>query len=304
MRGDHELKCLNILKKAIFCKNGKPLENPFTHKTYLDVLDDEFEAERIWFVNSDCYKSYFGLLEGDRAEFENVLRIAKNNPNLSLFPDFVFDNGFIEHFQITSSRTNRKGSVHKKEESTFISTVESETEKIMQEWNETPNFDEVRSKSWTHTNPEHTHEFLVNSFENNWEHHLESCNKYTGSKEIGIFMIEYSEFALSMCEDVYHDWIDGMSQGDMREQEKFRCYRLSRDKQLLNYMYQFKEVIKYVIFINCEGFEVIRLENIPYLLNLLPWDYVIYPMFVNNVTSLYNITIPRIVEKGEDDDQT
>lgn len=304
MRGDQELKCLNILKEAIFCKNGHPMENPFTHKTYLDVSDDEFKDERTWFINLDCHKSYFGLLESDRAEFESILRTAKPNPDLSKFPDFVFDNGFIEHFQITSSQTNRKGSVHKKEESIFISKVESETEKIMQEWNETPSFDKVRSKSWVHTNPVHTYDFLVDSFRSNWEHHLESCKKYTDLKEIGIFMIEYSEVALSMCEDVYHGWIDGMSQGDMREQEEFKEYRLSRDKNLLEYVYQFIDNIKYVIFVNHTRFEVIRTENIPYIINLLPWDYIIYPMHVNNVESLYNITFPGIIEKGEDDDQT
>mgnify|MGYP006987514687 CR=1 FL=1 len=303
MRGDQELKCLNILKEAIFCKNGQPMKNPFTHKTYLDVSDDEFKNERTYFVNSDCRKSYFGLLERDRKEFENILRIAKANSNLSKFPDFVFDNGFIEHFQITSSQTNRKGSVHKKEESIFISKVESETEKIMQEWNETPSFDEVRSKSWAHTNPVHTYEFLVKSLKSNWKHHLESCKQYTGSKEIGIFMIEYSEFALAMCENVYHDWIDGMSHGDMREQEEFKEYRLSRDKNFLEYVYQFRDEIKYVIFINQERYEVIRTENIPYLIKLLPWDYIIYPMCVSNMESLYNITIPEVTEKGEGHEQ-
>lgn len=304
MRDDQELKCLNILKEAIFCKNGHPMENPFTHKTYLDVSDDEFKDERIWFINSDCHKSYFGLLESDRAEFEYIIRSSKSNPNLSLFPDFVFENGFIEHFQITSSKTNRKGSVHKREESIFKSKIESESEKIMQEWNETPSFDEVRSKSWIHPNPVHTYEFLIDSFKSNWERHLESCKKYTGSKEIGIFMIEYSEVALSMCENIYHEWINGMSHGDMRGQEKFDYYRLSRDKRLLNYIYQFRDDIKYVIFINCERFEVIRLESIPYLLKLIPWDYLIAPMLVQNFSMLYNKTVQWMDEEGDKDDQT
>ncbi len=304
MRGDQELKCLNILKKAIFCKDGQPMENPYTHKTYLDMSDNEFKKNRIGLVNSECHKFYFGLTENDREEFESILRIVKPNPDLSKFPDFVFANGFIEHFQITSSQTNRKGSVHKKEESIFISKVESETEKLMQEWNEKPSFNEVRSKSWVHTNPVHTYEFLVDSFKSNWEHHLESYKKYTDSKEISIFMIEYSEVALSMCEDVYHDWINGMSHGDMRGQEKFNCYRLSRNKRLLDYIYQFKDVIKYVIFINCERFEVIRLENIPYLLKLMPWDYLIASMPVKTVSTLSSITVSRICEEGEKDEQT
>ncbi len=45
-------------------------------------------------------------------------------------------------------------------------------------------------------------------------------------------MIEYDESALGMIECVYTDWINGMSQGDMRKQEDFKNYRLSRDKKI------------------------------------------------------------------------
>lgn len=304
MRGDQELKCLNIVKEAIFCKNGQPIENPFTHKTYLDVSDDEFKNTRKFFVNPDCHKPYFGLLKRDQAEFENILRTAKANQDANAFPDFVFDNGFIEHFQITSSKTNKKGSVHKKEESEYERKVESEIKETTQEWNEAPNHDEGCSKTWVHENPEHNHEYLIESFKSNWEHHLESCNKYKGSKEVGIFMVEYSEFALSMLENVYQNWIKGMSRGDMREPEKFICYRLSRDKRLLNYIYEFKDIIKYVIFINCDGFEVIRLENIPYLLNLLPWDYSIVPNNFIDSTSLIYMGAIKVNTKKEKEEQT
>lgn len=82
---------------------------------------------------------------------------------------------------------------------------------------------------------------------------MESYQKYSGKKDIGIFMIEYPETALAMCENVYGRWIDGMAQGDVREQESFKDYRLSRDKALLNYMYDFRNEIKYVIFVNPQG---------------------------------------------------
>lgn len=84
-------------------------------------------------------------------------------------------------------------------------------------------------------------------------------------------MIEYPETALAMCENVYGRWIDGMAQGDMREQESFKDYRLSRDKALLNYMYDFRNEIKYVIFVNPQRVEVIRTENNPILLTAVPW---------------------------------
>lgn len=302
MRGERELKCLNIVRDAIFRKDGKPMQNPFTCKTYLDVSDDEYKKDRIWFVNSECHKSYFGLVENDREEFESVLRVAQANPDASNFPDFVFENGFIEHFQVTSSSITRKGATHTRKESEFLRTVDTETKRIESEWDGTPSFDEVRTKSWEFSNPAHSYDFLVDSFRSNWEHHMKSYQKYIGSKQIGIFMVEYPEFALAMCENVYHDWIDGMSQGDMREQEEFKQYRLSRDKKLLEYIYQFKNEIKYVIFLNQERFEVIRTENIPYFIKLLPWDYVIYPLQVTTVASVYNISEPADQKPGDEID--
>lgn len=305
MRGDCELRCLNAVKNMVFYRNGQPMQNPFTHKTYLDVSTDEFKKDRIWLVNSDCCKSYFGLLENDREEFESVLRVAQPNPDASRFPDFIFENGFIEHFQVTSSAVTKKGAKHTKKENEFRRKVDADTKKLKAEWNETPSFDAVRSKSWAFTNPTHSYEFLADSFKHNWEHHMGSYGKYIGSRQIGMFMIEYPEFALAMCENVYQNWIDGMSQGDMREQEKFKEYRLSRDKKLLQYVYQFKDKIKYVIFLNCKRIEVIRTENIPYLIKLLPWDYVIYPFMVNTVASVYNISVPvDPKQEGEIDDKT
>lgn len=134
---------------------------------------------------------------------------------------------------------------------------------------------------------------------------MESYKKYSGKKDIGIFMIEYPEIALAMCENVYGDWTDGMAQGDMREQESFKDYRLSRDKELLKYIYDFSSVIKYVVFVNPVRCEVIRTENIPYLISLMPWDYCIYPMQVSTFDTLLNIEIPVSFTGGdENNDKT
>lgn len=302
MHGDKELKCLDIIKKAVFYKNDQLMTNPLTGKTYLDVSDAEYKNSRNWFINPECYQSYFGLSEYDREEFDVILRTARTNSNPSQFPDFKFENGFIEHFQVTSSSVNRKGAEQTRKETEFRRTVDEKTQEIESEWGETPSFDEVRSQSWMFSNPVHSYELLDKSFRRNWEHHMESLKKYNDSKQIGIFMIEYPDCALSMCEDVYHEWIEGMSHGDMREQEKFREYRLSRDRKLLKYIFKFKDDIKYVIFINQTRFEVICTENIPYLIKVLPWDYAIYPLQVMISASVYNISVPVDSKKGDEID--
>ena len=105
-----------------------------------------------------------------------------------------------------------------------------------------------------------------------------------------------------MYENVYDGWISGMSQGDMREPENFKGYRLSRDKELLKFMYGYKEQIKYAIFVSYYDIEIICLNNIPYLLELMPWEYLIYPMVVNTISILHNISIP-VKQENEDKDE-
>lgn len=246
MRGEQEKKCLDFVRERMFFREGEPLKNSSTRKTCFEASDEEFFDRREYFVNSGCCKSYFGLLEEDRSKIENALRKAKQNPNKSEFPDFLLENGFIEHFQVTSSKTNRKGSVHKKKEQEFKRRVSDELEKTKVEWCEVPSYDKVRSKNWSLSNPEHSYEYFVESFHNTWKHHVDSLNKYSGRKEVGAFLVEYAEIALSMFENVYAEWKDGMSQGDMRVPEKWDCYRLSRDKNLLEFIYQYKGQIDYV----------------------------------------------------------
>lgn len=280
-RGMKEQNCLDLVKRGFFWRNDMPCEEPFGHRTILNATDDEFNNGLWqWLVNHECYKSCFGLLEDDRFEIASILRTAKPNERLSEFPDFIFQKGFIEHFQVTSSKTTRKGAEHKKDEQAFKSAVQKEQEKVRKQWEHEMECNTLRSTSWTFEYGAHSYEDLKKSFQDSWEKHLQSLEKYNGTKEIGIFMIEYDESALGMIECVYTDWINGMSQGDMRKQEDFKNYRLSRDKKILNYIYQFKDKIRYVIYVYRDGFEIIRTDNIPYLLKLMPWDYMIYPMIV------------------------
>lgn len=256
MRGEKEQKCLEIVK--LDCRNNYP------HR-------------------------FFGLNYEEVEELNQILNETKANEELSKFPDFIFDNGFIEHFQITSSKEEiGKGSEHIKEINKFEGKIRKEKLKIQADKNFT-------TKHWTMKYPEHSHKYLVNSFMKNWNSHLEGFQKYKGKKDVSIFMIQYSDMALEMYENVYGYWIDGMSNGDLREPEILDCYRITRDKEILEYMYEFKEKIKYVIFIYGEKCEIIKLKNIPYILKLIPWNYAIAPkinaMLISSLYKLPNIEI-------------
>lgn len=294
-RGEKESLCLEKVKAALFL-NSHPC---------FKIDNETFKKDYILYCDSNFHKNYFCLLKDEQIEFANAIRTAQPNPSSNEFPDFIFDDGFIEHFQITSSQVTRKGSNQARKESDFRRKVDTETEKLETEWNETPSFDTVRSKSWSFQNPTHSHKFLIDSFKQNWENHIDSKKRFAGKDGIGIFMVEHPENSLAMCENIYCNWIDGMSNGDMHKPEIFHDYRLSRDKILLNYIYGFKNEIKYVIFVNLQRCEVIRTENIPCLLQLMPWDYTILPMQGRTETSIYNISVQKSFMKGdENNDKT
>lgn len=249
--------------------------------------------------NSECL---FGLSENDRDFLLRMFEETIPNPSLSEFPDFIFEEGYIEHFQITSSKMSRKGSKHKKEEQEFYRTVEKDVAELQCEWNNNPDFENVRSQTWTHNNPEHSYQNLVDSFKRNWESHIRSAQKYLGCKKNGVFLIEYSEIALSMYENMYTGWPSGLSNGDMRYPEKHTLYRLSRDKNLLRYIYDYKDIIQYVVFVNNQNCEIIKTENVQHLIRLIPWDFSIYPLSVTAVSTIYCVSIDNNFQKGENND--
>ena len=47
-----------------------------------------------------------------------------------------------------------------------------------------------------------------------------------------------------------------------------------------------------MIFVNINRCEIIETDKIPYLLNLIPWDYRINSMVVINNHKLSNISVP------------
>lgn len=235
---------------------------------------------------------FYGTSIKDVKFIKNCLSSAIPNPESSKFPDFIFKGGFIEHFQITSSETNRKGAVHQKEYAYYRKNTDSAIKEFQEEMNENPSFDVVQEKHWFFGQPAHSYENLVYSFKSTWDSHIESLQKYSQRNGVGIFLVDYPEFALAMSEDAYTGVKEGLRYDDIRIPQKFKAYRLSRDKKMLDYLYTYKEQITFVVYIYYDGYEIIKLENIPELKKLLPWDFTVYTLAVRNVESIYGISVP------------
>ena len=97
MRGEQEQACLNVVRKLLRTKDCN---------LYVD--------------ENDCIINY--------------ILTAQANEHESDFPDFIFDSGFIEHFQVSSAKETSKGSCFKQEESNYKRTTDKACKESQEQW--------------------------------------------------------------------------------------------------------------------------------------------------------------------------
>lgn len=290
MRGQREKEALKKIKKFLFYNE---FQQPIVwdKRTVFDCSDEEYK-ENFYYYTNIIKDSIYGLTQDDFFEIANAIRKAQENPKSSEFPDFVFENGFIEHFQITASKQRkRKGSAEMADEERFKRETQVEVDNFYKYCNENFPFDCVRSKEWTRNNlPEYSYDNLVKSIKTNVEKHLGSLRKYNGYKDISIFLIENSEVNIEMHENTFKDMREGLICNYKMRQEHFIRYMLSRDKRVLEYLYSFKDKINYIVYFYEEGFEIIKVENIPDLYKWIPNEYIMIPRQIQTTHIIFNIT--------------
>jgi len=291
MRGQKESLALDKIKRFLFCDS---LQHPliWEGKTAFDYSDDEYR-ENIYCCTNAIDNSIYGLTEDDFFEITNAIRKAKANQNPSEFPDFVFENGFIEHFQITASKqSNKKGAAEIIAEQKFKKKIKPEIEEFYKYCDANPSFNQLRSREWVRKNlAKYSYEYLVDSFTTNLKKHLESMQKYKGCKDLKIFLIENPEVNIEMCENTFKNMCEGIRCGYEIRQEHFGRYMLSRDKNMLEYLYSFKDKIDYIIYYYKENFEIIKIANIPELFKYMPHEYVIGAKQMKMIYRVSNITV-------------
>ncbi len=206
-------------------------------------------------INNINKKDCFGMSNQQHIELQKWLKAAKPNQNSNEFPDFIFEDGFIEHFAVTSSSEGRKGAKQKQEslilkrksETAFFSNLDNSEE------------DTLVSNSFSRPFEQHTHLNIVNSIKKNWLKHIKSYEKKMSSSKHGIFLLDYIDINI-------HTAISRENE----PAEIFKSYRISADKKLLEWIYTFKEKIEYLILSNPHSIEVIRIDQILNILESIP----------------------------------
>lgn len=203
------------------------------------------------------------MINGGAEDIEILSRAfsrATRNPQPTAFPDYVFDNGFIELFKITSSKETKKGgSIQMMEDAKFKKEVASEEAAFKEGCDRNPGCAGSKSKEWKKIDKtEHSYDNLSISIHKNIEKHIGSLSKYSGSRELGVFFIEDLESNMNtFC----------VSNGILTK--TWYWYALSKDRKALEYIHSFKEQIQYLVYHYVNGYEIIKVADIPNYLETL-----------------------------------
>lgn len=214
----------------------------------------EEESKRLDWVKQKVKCNSVWYFCEDRQKIACILKNAEPNPAPSEFPDFLFETGFIEQFQITASKETKKGALHRKEQERFYKEAEQQFQAMARELENAPPANELTYEICKMKAPMYSYEMYEKSFRKNWQHHIDSLEKYTGCREVGIFLISYR----------------GPLFKTMRQGEFLGFYHLYQDARMLRYIEQYQDKLSYVIFEDGQNCEVIELEKIPALIEGVP----------------------------------
>ena len=215
---------------------------------------DSIEQNSLDFIKKNLHREdCFGLSDQQFIQLKRWLESAQLNTYGTKFPDIVFDNGFIEHFGVTSSSEDRKGAQQTRESTIFKKNSETSFLNNL----DTSEQDELISNSYSRTFEQHSHINIINSIQKNWLKHITSYEKSMISSEHRIFLLQYLDINIQTA-----------ITPENKCAEIFKSHRISADKLLLEWIYKFKEKIDYLILINpvSVSLEVIKIDNIPELL--------------------------------------
>ena len=187
----------------------------------------------------------------DYLTMESILNSARQNENHNDFPDFFFEGGIIEHFEVTASDETPKGSQYKIDDAYCRRENDKHFKQIDKEFIDSLHHPgTIRIEMAEDTHECFSYESFVKSFKRNVEHHLDSLKKSKYVNEVVAFLIEQQGASLG----VYMNNIFN------------RFYRLSEDRSILEYIKETLTDVDYIIFIATDRYEVIDLSKIDVLI--------------------------------------
>ena len=212
----------------------------------------------------------------DYLMMESILNSARQNENHSDFPDFFFDGGIIEHFEVTASDETHKGSQYKIDDAYCQREKDKHFKQLDKEFIESSHHPgAMRIETVENTHECFSYESFIKSFKRNVEHHLDSLKKSKYVDETVVFLIEQQGASLGV-------YINNIFN---------RFYMLSEDRNILEYIKETLTDVDYIIFIATDRYEVIDLSKMDVLIQRAKTGLDIKGGRQKNVSSKFYIDI-------------
>ena len=174
------------------------------------------------------------------------LKVVIHNPKLTKFPDFLSREVIIEHFSVTSSKENRKGSSFKVEQN----INNKETQKHIEEWkksciNKPFESNTINSEVIENTYDDLSYKNFIASLTKNLEHHIDSLKQFTLNNRKVVFLIELQDALM----------------GVYRQGLFYRFYELNKDKDALGILKTYADLLDIIIFRANDRIEIIDMKK-------------------------------------------
>lgn len=187
--------------------------------------------------------------------FHAIFDTVKPNHNANDFPDFLFNGGALEHFEISAGKEDRKGSSFKKEQAKNQREYQKEAAEARKAFMESK-WDPYTLRTMVHTHKyaDFSYDWFLKSLEKNLESHLRSLSK---SKFVGktvAFLIENQSGQLTI-------WEGNRSIGS-------QC--IAQDLGILKIFRKAAGKVRYVFYVSANRLECLDLLKIDDLIKSAP----------------------------------
>lgn len=219
---------------------------------------------------------YFGF------SFDDVNRLNEAFSGLiqnkeTTFPDFRGRSSCVELFSVSSSAAKRrKGAAQMRQDAELAAEIEHDDEEAVKS-------DNYERRTYLRSHPTHSYDDLTKNLRRQVEKHVKSKRSSDEAFDTCVFVIDRDEADLRCMFWTPDDSvdIDGLCVGDLmpmyenRKQEGL--YRLSRDKENLEWLAQYSDDVDYIVFCCFNTIEAINLHHVREIVAFLPWKLITAP---------------------------
>lgn len=196
---------------------------------------------------------YSGITEEEKKSLIALIKTAKDTDGkTTTFPDFIGENGWIEHFKVTSSQSSKKGYESDINHTEMKRSIEQQIGEAKQSGNCT-NYQFSASTVRQNDNIENYRKSLMISWKKHYKSYEKEQQKLKNLK-IGVFLIDSDDIFLPYIK--FNDMRNGIIEDDNLP------FEVVHDKKIMDFIQQYQADIQYVIFVSKRVVKILKTSSI------------------------------------------